>query len=275
MSPTRAPVVTVRRAELGGGGRPSEDRIFTTDRAVVVLDGATQPEQAHNDGGWIAQQLGSELTGRLEDRPDDDLADMLAGSIRHVAATHGLRPSVSPSTTVTIVRWNAERVDTLVLCDSLVVAADRRGRVHQVRDDRLDAITTQLRRPHRGFDMTDAEAWRRLVEGQRRHRNRPDGYWVAEAVPEAAHHAMTASWPTADLAVVMAMTDGVSIGIERYAIPPDWPTAIDLATDDPARLLHTVHDAEASDPHGDRWPRSKRHDDKALAVIRFEPASRR
>jgi hypothetical protein len=94
---------------------------------------------------------------------------------------------------------------------------------------------------------------------------------VAEAVPEAAHHALTASWPTAELAVVMAMTDGVSNGIERYGIPPDWPTAVDLATDDPGQLVHAVHDAEASDPDGHCWPRSKRHDDKALAVVHFEP----
>jgi len=30
-----------------------------------------------------------------------------------------------------------------------------------------------------------------------------------------------------------------------------------------------VHDTEAGDPDGRRWPRSKRHDDKALAVIEF------
>jgi hypothetical protein len=69
------------------------------------------------------------------------------------------------------------------------------------------------------------------------------------------------------------MTDGVSKGVERYGIPPDWPTAIKLATDDPARLVDAVHDAEATDPLGERWPRSKRHDDKAVVVLRFAPAA--
>jgi hypothetical protein len=61
--------------------------------------------------------------------------------------------------------------------------------------------------------------------------------------------------------------------VERYGIPPDWPTAIKPASDDPARLVHAVHDAEATDPLGERWPRSKRHDDKAAVVLRFAPAA--
>jgi hypothetical protein len=96
---------------------------------------------------------------------------------------------------------------------------------------------------------------------------------VAEADPEAAHHAVRASWPIHDLAVVMAMTDGVSAGVDRYGIPPDWPAAIDLAADNPTRLLETIHDAEAHDPDGQRWPRSKIHDDKALAILRVDLAT--
>jgi hypothetical protein len=30
-----------------------------------------------------------------------------------------------------------------------------------------------------------------------------------------------------------------------------------------------VRTAEESDPHGARWPRPKRHDDQALAVVSF------
>jgi hypothetical protein len=197
---------------------------------------------------------------------------LLKASIAGVAQRHGLRPGGSPSTTVTIVRWDAEAVDVLVLCDSPVVVTDRRGEVHEVRDDRLAAISRGLARPN-GFAADDPDSWRSFVAGQRRMRNRPGGYWVAEAVPDAAHHAVRARWLLEDVAIVLAMTDGVSIGVDTYGVPPDWPSAVALATDDPAQLVDAVHAAEAADPNGRQWPRSKRHDDKAVALIRFDLAA--
>jgi hypothetical protein len=39
-----------------------------------------------------------------------------------------------------------------------------------------------------------------------------------------------------------------------------------------ASVVDLVHDAEAADGDRRRWPRSKRHDGKALAVLRFDLA---
>jgi hypothetical protein len=272
MPPSAPPVVPILCAERGNGTRPTEDRIFTTDRAVIVLDGASQPDPTPLDGGWLADQLGGTLAQRLTAEPDVELAQVLEDSIRHVAGRYQLRPGKSPSTTVAIVRWDAETVDALVLCDSTVVALDELGRVHQVRDDRLATASRSLRRTAPVLSE-DIEGWRAFVAGQRRARNRVGGYWVAEAVPEAASHAMSASWPIDELTIVMAMTDGVSKGVDCYQVPPDWTAAAELATDDPRRLVDAVHAAEEGDPAGERWSRSKRHDDKALAVIRFDQAS--
>jgi hypothetical protein len=65
------------------------------------------------------------------------------------------------------------------------------------------------------------------------------------------------------------MTDGVSAGVDRYGLPQDWTAAVNLARESPDRLVDLVHAAEDDDPHGARWPRSKRHDDKATAIIDF------
>jgi hypothetical protein len=40
-----------------------------------------------------------------------------------------------------------------------------------------------------------------------------------------------------------------------------------MAQTDPAELVDLVHQVELSDPNASRWPRTKCHDDKALAVI--------
>lgn len=81
MPATRAPVVPVLCAERGSGTRPTEDRIFVTDRAVIVLDGASQPDPSERDGAWIVNRLGAELAERLEHHPAADLGETLGRSI--------------------------------------------------------------------------------------------------------------------------------------------------------------------------------------------------
>lgn len=267
--PSTSPRVTVRTAERSGSpDKPSEDRIFTTDNAVIVLDGASQPEQTERNGGWLAEQLGSTLAARLGAHPAEDLAEALAWSIATVADTHGLMPGESPSTTVTIARWTDSTVNVLVLCDSPAIVVTTDGETHLLNDDRLARVTSGLRcQP--GYSTDNPSNWRELVAGQRQKRNRPDGYWVAEADPTASRHAIQAAWRIGDVSAVLAMTDGVSIGVQRYKCPADWKTAARIAMENPADLIELIHAAEDTDLTGARWLRSKVHDDKALAVAKL------
>ena len=267
--PSLHPSLTqVTTAERPGGDRPSQDRIFTTCNAVIVLDGASHPDPADRDGRWIADRIGQEVHRRLRNEPTADLRTTLAGAIGDTAQRHSLKPGSSPSTTVSIVRWHAGSLDVLVLCDSPVVVVDRSGTVHEIRDERLRYVNDALGRPT-GFQSQNRDGWRAFVLRQQEHRNRASGYWVAEADPRAAHHAVLASWPLDQVMGVLAMTDGVSKGVDTYSTPPTWRDAFCVAVRDPALLVDVVHEAERSDPNGLRWPRSKRHDDKALAVVRF------
>jgi hypothetical protein len=83
--------LTVRTAQRRGSTtRPSEDRIFQTDNAVIVLDGATQPIPLERSGGWYADQLGRALTNELEADPFVDLAHLLGRSIATIARRYDL-----------------------------------------------------------------------------------------------------------------------------------------------------------------------------------------
>jgi hypothetical protein len=258
-----------------GPDRPSQDRVFITPNAVVVLDGASQPVPDTRDGGWLAETLGSQLRDRLTETANTDLQAVLAQAIEATARRYGLVPGSSPSTTVSIVRWDARKADVLVLGDSPVIALSRDRRILEVRDDRLSRVASHERRALRangaGFGSERAREWQALVDAQRQRRNQPDGYWIAEAVPEAAAHAVRARWDINDLALVMAMTDGVANGVDRYHVPADWHIAAELARNDPACLVDTVHSAEEDDSDGTRWPRMKRHDDKAIALVELTP----
>lgn len=276
---SRVAATRVRTAERPGRDRPTEDRIFCTSSAVILLDGASQPDAGELDGGWYADTLGGDLHHRLTVSPTGDLSTLLADGIETIATENHLVAGGGPSATVSIVRWTDEQIDVLVLGDSPVIAATRAGEIWQVTDDRLKQVGRQER--HRlaaaeGFAAANPERWRALVRTERAARNRPDGYWIAEADPAAAAHARQTSWPRDQVAAILAMSDGVAVGVSRYRIPPDWPTAFTIAAIDPAELVDLVHETESSDPSGERWPRSKKHDDKALAIVEISsPVARR
>lgn len=275
MSAPRARIARIRTAVRQGAERPCEDRVLTTPNAVIVLDGATGPARTDQTGGWLADTIGTRLYRTITDHPDVDLAEALASTIASVANKNELQPGMAPSTTVSIARWNEDAVDVLVLGDSPVIGITRDRRILQARDDRLANIAvaerTALRATTSGSPGEDrTAAWARLVDAQRQYRNRPGGYWIAEACPDAAHNAIRARWDTRNLTCILAMTDGVSNGVDRYGIPRDWLTASELARVEPSRLVNLVHKIEAGDPDRHRWPRSKRHDDKAIAVVDFE-----
>ncbi|MFC4001787.1 protein phosphatase 2C domain-containing protein [Prauserella oleivorans] len=239
---------------LDGLPRPTEDRVVVTTNAVAVLDGATEFRAGMLSGGWYSHRLAEYLEASLTTSPAAPLRTVLAAAIENVALTHGLRPGHSPSSTVAIARWTTETVDALVLADSPVVAFGHLGTT-VVADHRL----ARLR--HGGFLRTRADVDRL--------RNHEDGFWVAEADPAAASHAVCVSWPRRDVEAVLLATDGVSVGVDDYGLF-DWPDVVDLARGEGAKaVLDAVRRAELADPDGVRWPRVKQHDDQALAVIDF------
>lgn len=251
-------IVLAERAGVGADGadRPTEDHVVVLDSAVLLLDGATAPSPDLPSGGWYAGLLARRLADGLRAAPDADLAATLADAIADVAGDHGLEPRNSPSSTVAMLRWQDERVDALVLADSPIVAFGGFG-LDVVSDDRLATLRDE------GKLQTGADV--------RRRRNADDGFWVAEADPGAAAHALRRSWPRAEVEAVLLASDGVSIGVDEYGLF-DWPRVLAMTrADGPDAVLDAVRTAEKLDPDGERWPRPKRHDDQALVKVDFIP----
>ncbi|MEU7783930.1 protein phosphatase 2C domain-containing protein [Amycolatopsis sp. NPDC049159] len=244
------------RAGVGADGhpRPTEDHVVVLANAVLVLDGATSSDPSLPPGGWYAERLARHLGDGLRAAPEADLAEALTRAIGEVTAENRLRPRQSPSSTVAAVRWLEDRVDALVLADSPVVGFGGFG-VDVVSDDRL----ARLRR--HGLLQTGADV--------RRRRNAHDGFWVAEAEPGAAAHAVRRSWPRADVEAVLLASDGVSIGVDQYELFGWREVLASARTEGPDAVLDAVRTAEKQDPDGERWPRPKRHDDQALVLVDF------
>ncbi len=107
MRPTGTRVVRVRVAEQEGSSGRTQDRVVTTPNAVIVLDGASEPDAGERDGGWFAEVLGNQLAHRLTQNLDDDLVYVLRQAIEAeaVAPTTSSQASHRPQQSV----WSAGR----------------------------------------------------------------------------------------------------------------------------------------------------------------------
>jgi hypothetical protein len=259
-----------------GDRASNQDQLVVVDGAAAVLDGATSWLRASDDprdGGWYARMLGTALTARLPGT-GRSLAEILADAISEVRDCHSLTPGDSPYSTASIVRWDEDEVDVLVLGDSPAVIQCASGAVDVLADERLAGTAPVERaayRAHlaagRGFDAAFGDLIADVQRSERASFNREHGFWVAEADPAAAEHALTRSWPVGQVDAVALMSDGASAAISDYSVD-DWPNVVaNLTARGPAGWLADVHAIEETDPVGRRWPRTKKHDDKSVVLL--------
>lgn len=226
--------------------------------ALVVLDGVTPPEEDYgcvHGVPWFTARLGGallELSGSHRDIP---LADCLSRAIERTAEAHGSECDLShvrtPQATVVAVRWDAERVEHLVLSDSALLIEGTDGAVTPVLDDRIDQLIAAGRRPLAPL---------RNVEG---------GFFTAAADPAVARRAVTGTSPRAGIRAVAALTDGAARWVEVFH-EGDWAECFALLRKEgPQSLIDRVRAAEDADPERIAFRRGKTHDDAAVVFAEF------
>ncbi|TDD10602.1 hypothetical protein E1181_00825 [Saccharopolyspora terrae] len=263
-------VASVATAQLPGSEN-SDDKIFVTRNAVLVLDGASAFIPVPVSASRYAAALGSRLSRSLEEAPEADLSNLLAVAIEEAAAELNLSAGESPSSTVAIVRQRGDLVDTLVLGDSAIVLPSG-----IVTDGRIDALNLGERSRYQerlaqgaGYDEDHTQLLRELQNQQAKHRNQSGGYWIAEADPAAAAHALTATHPVQSTPWAILVTDG-ALNTARHTGLDNWSDLAAAGQSALLALLDRLHEwEETDDPDGKLFPRSKRHDDKAIAAVRF------
>ncbi|GAB3455750.1 protein phosphatase 2C domain-containing protein [Streptomonospora sediminis] len=254
-----------------GQGRVNEDRVSAGADWALVVDGATAVAGAdtgcRHGVAWYADRLCAALAARLCAEHPPSLADCLAAAIADVGRAHGgtcdLDNPDSPSATVAIARPEqagggsgpeppgaARRLEYLVLADCTVLLAEDGGEVRAVTDDRVDHLPGG--RPY-------------SPELVRAHRNAEGGFWVAGAVPEAAHHAVTGTSRSAGARFAL-MTDGCARLADYYGHP--WQQVWRwLEEEGPGPLIARVRAHEQSRGVA----RGKLHDDATVAAGGFAP----
>jgi hypothetical protein len=202
---------------------------------------------------------------------DEPLEDFVASAITRVADSHAhtcdLEHPGTPSSSLAVLREQDQHVEYLLLFDSVILLEGPSG-MTVLTDRRVDAFAQQehlATREHPIGSPVHQGRVQELLAAQRRHRNQPDGYWVAGAKPAAAYQAVTGSRPLDQVSRAALLSDGVSCLVDLYAVT-GWPELLDsMQQHGPAHVISRVREVEEADPTGTRWPRYKRSDDATAA----------
>jgi hypothetical protein len=266
-------IPTVTAATLARSGHANQDRYLVLPNAIAVLDGATNPDEPEGgNGGWYAGELLAALAPRLARDTQLPLVDVLRDAIAETADRHELVAGQSPSSTVALIRWDNLTLDALLLADStIVVQHDEALKV--LTDERIQHAKSAPRvipSGRVGFGPDHDLFMSGVRAAELKSRNVAEGYWVAEATPDAAAYAVTYRCAISAVKAVLVLTDGAAAVVDRYTQCNDWQDALALASNaGVCMLLARVRAAEALDPNGILWPRSKPEDDATAVLLAF------
>jgi hypothetical protein len=264
----------IEYAVLPAGDGPGQDRCFTADGLVVVLDGASAYDPSVSpDATDYVDTLGPTLIDRITGHRSANLRDSLADAIRYTARKLSLVPGKCPSSTVSVVRWDRDAVDVLVLGDSPVTVQYIDGRRETLVQHPMDHIAPNLRQCYRerlaagyGYDAGHRSLLQEIQRREAPLRNVPEGYWIAEAEPLAADAASRLSIRSSSVSACVLESDGIAH--LALALGLDAMDLIGRSSHELERCLAKLQAWESDrDPNGAYAPRSKVHDDKTIAIL--------
>jgi Protein phosphatase 2C len=267
----------------GMGKACNEDLCGASGDAAWMLDGASVPPGivtcCERDAVWYVHRLVAALRPSLATRPELDLREVLAGAIGAVRCEHettcrrGSGHALGPSATVALVRRRGQILDYLVLGDTAVLLGIGDGVICHS-DRRLVHVGVPIREEIRrrlrsggGYDSSTHRLlvkW--LVECEWAARNIIGGYWIASDDPAAAFHALTGSCRIGqrpgEVRRLALLTDGAQRAVTHFGLHDCWAALMAaLIADGPDVCIQAVRTAEALDPDGRRFPRTKPSDD--------------
>jgi Protein phosphatase 2C len=221
--------------------------------ALVLLDGVTPPPSGDTGCAhgvpWFTARLGGRLLELVGSRRELTLTHCLSEAISLTAEAHradcDLTHRRTPQATVVTVRWDAERVEYLVLSDSALLVEAPDGAVTAFLDGRLDRLRAL-------GPVTDAQ------------RNAAGGFFTAAADPAVAGLAVTGSLARTEVRALAALTDGAGRWVEVFG-EGDWAACVSLLSKEgPQSLIDRVREVELADPDRVVHPRGKVRDDAAV-----------
>ncbi len=262
-------------SEAAPGRLANEDGALHIGGLVGVFDGVTAPPDIPSGcihgPAWYVKRLTAQLGSVARATPNDGLSNLLAEAITRVRGDHqghcDLDNPATPAAAICLARADDDRLEYLILADCTLVVDHGSQTPTVLTDERFGNAVTEIRRAA----LADGGISRPAgtpTPGKYALINKPCGYWIAAANPQAAYHAVTGQFSGVRRAALL--TDGLSCAVDRYHLMT-WGGLLDLLTESgPRALIRRVRQAENADPSGNEFPRYKRHDDATAALCLFE-----
>lgn len=272
-----------------GEGRRNEDfaLVSPAGRCAVLVDGATGLTKVNlvpgeSDAAWYARTLTQHLLARLAD-PTVSTTDALVAAGTAAAEAYRLYPGATelsridePNGSLAVVRWDDTTLEVSMLGDCTAAVTLRDGRVHAIHDDTLtkldDENYARMYAYATAHDTTMAIARRalndRFIENRLK-MNEPDGYWAADISCRGMDHALTYTFPLADVASVCACSDGYADAVTMEVCGTVAELAARVAAGEGAQVADELRRAETADAGCWRHHRSKTSDDATYFQLWF------
>lgn len=253
------------------GGEVNQDYYAYGKTYAIVLDGASSflPEKTSIDAATYVKALGDALAIRLESCHLNEMPDVVATAICEVAVKYDLVEESSPNSTIAIAKWNKEELCAYVLGDSPILIMENSGNLKEISDNRMAQFGDDIRNKYKlrlscglGFDEVHKESLKKLQQIQKKYKNISNGYWVAGAKEDSAYHAITKNFLLSDVRSIIICSDGGYQSLAGYSCGVDYLI--------PESVIKEMHIFERRDEFGIKFPRSKKHDDKTIVVIKKE-----
>lgn len=262
------------------GGFDNHDAFGIAGGMFWVIDGATALAPTGEDelNRFVADLSGGICARAYSEEP---LVEILAAVAREMLPRYSghREPWERPSAAVAMVRVSGGKLEYLVLGDALVAIGNGNGHGVLVVEDKalapLDRKAVEEKtRLQREKGMTSSQARTAITQLLRKHRslvNRPGGYWVFNADPDACYRAKTGAIEGARGVRVLLATDGFTRLVDVFGYAT-WEglLARELATKTLRELAAALRSLEAADQECLAYPRFATYDD-ATAVY-FEVA---
>lgn len=284
------------------GSKTNEDLVRVTDGAAWVLDGASGftdrqiVEDATSDGRWYVREFDDYLQSTITDTDRsleeivrdgiDEMVDRLerdmtiptANTMETADIERAVNPLDLPGATVAMVRWIGDDLEAYSLADSTayVRTDDVLTRYYHGDPNQFDQITreriAELREenPDASWESLREQA-KPTFEAVRLLREMPNGYWGLGVNPVAARKGVSGRHDIEDVDTAYLFTDGLWELVPEFEVFETWGDALDAV--DEHGIEHVVkrlREAEEEDAELVEVPRTKRHDDVAIARISFE-----
>ncbi len=268
-------VMRVVLASEAAPGRPkNEDGALRIGDVVGVFDGVTAPSIStgcSHGPAWYVERLIARLGEFVTETPEGELQELLAKAIAGVRGDHegrcDLDNPATPAATVCLTRSDGDRLEYLILADCTLIVDQGYGTTAVLTDGRFINAVAEIRRAALAAGGVRQSAGTPTV-GKYELVNKPHGYWIAAANPQAAYQAVTGELRGVRRAALL--TDGVSCAVDQYHLMT-WDGLLDFLTEaGPHALISRVRQAESDDPTATKYPRYKRHDDATAALCIIE-----